>query len=59
MDAIRFFIEDIKNFFSAANAVGVDIGTSSIKFVHLTKFKDRVNLKNYGLLETREWFTAI
>jgi type IV pilus assembly protein PilM len=55
MDAIRFFIEDIKNFFSAANAVGVDIGTSSIKFVHLTKFKDRVNLKNYGLLETREY----
>lgn len=55
MDTIRFFIEDIKNFFASGNIVGLDIGTTSLKFVQLTKSKDKISLKNYGILETREY----
>jgi type IV pilus assembly protein PilM len=55
MDTIRFFIEDIKNFFSSGNVVGLDIGTTSLKFIQLIKSKDKLSLKNYGILETREY----
>lgn len=55
MDIIRFFIEDIKNFFTSSNVVGLDIGTTSLKFVQLAKSKDQISLKNYGILETREY----
>jgi type IV pilus assembly protein PilM len=55
MDILRFFIEDIKNFFSSERVTGVDIGTTSLKFVELSKSKDKIRLKNYGLLETREY----
>lgn len=55
MDTLRFFIEDLKNFFSSERIVGLDIGTTSIKFAELSKSKDRVSLKNYGFLETREY----
>lgn len=55
MDIIRFFIEDIKNFFYSERVTGVDIGTTSLKLVELGKSKDKIRLKNYGLLETREY----
>ncbi len=49
------FFRDIGNFFHAGTVLGVDIGTSSIKFVELGKRKEAPALLNYGMIESKEY----
>lgn len=46
------FLKPFKPLFSFQSAIGVDIGTTSIKLVELTLQGDRPQFKNYGILET-------
>src|SRR3989344_2284521 len=55
MSFIDDFFGDIRNFFRGGTVLGVDIGTASIKAVELRKTGDRFALKNYGILETRDY----
>lgn len=47
------FFQDIKNFFKGGSVLGVDIGTTSVKIIELTKRGEDFKLVNYGILETR------
>ena len=49
------FLSDITNFFHGGKVVGVDIGTSSIKAVQLSKKRDRLRLEGYGSIATKEY----
>ncbi len=49
------FFRDIGNFFHAGTALGVDIGTSSIKLVELGRKNEGPVLLNYGALESKEY----
>ncbi|MBN2568446.1 MAG: type IV pilus assembly protein PilM [Deltaproteobacteria bacterium] len=49
------FFGDIRNFFRGGTVLGVDIGTSSIKVVELKKAGDKFTLRNYGILETKDY----
>lgn len=49
------FFTDIGNFFRGGSALGVDIGTSSIKMLELKKTGDSFALRNYGILETKDY----
>ncbi len=49
------FFGDIQNFFRGGTVLGVDIGTSSVKMVELKKAGGRFSLKNYGILDTRDY----
>ncbi|HOB89872.1 MAG TPA: pilus assembly protein PilM [Candidatus Colwellbacteria bacterium] len=50
--AILDFLKPLKPLLSFQSAIGVDIGTTSIKLVELAIVADRPHFKNYGLLET-------
>jgi type IV pilus assembly protein PilM len=52
---IRSFFSDITNFFQSASVLGIDMGTSSIKVVELSRKDGRFVLNNYGFLETRDY----
>jgi type IV pilus assembly protein PilM len=45
------FLKPLKSLLSFKSAIGVDIGTTSIKLVELTLQGDRPQFKNYGVLE--------
>ena len=49
------FFSDIFNFLNAGTVLGVDIGTTSIKVVELSKKKNNFKLVNYGILETKNY----
>lgn len=49
------FFGDIRNFFRGGTVLGVDIGTASIKAVELKKMGDRFAMRNYGILETKDY----
>lgn len=49
------FFKDISNFLSFKQALGVDIGTASIKMAEIGRLGDNFVLKGYGLLETKEY----
>ncbi|TSA46377.1 type IV pilus assembly protein PilM [bacterium] len=58
MKIIRFisdFFMDIGNFFKRRSVLGVDIGTTSIKIAEISNKGERLNLENYGILETKEY----
>ncbi|MCL4406099.1 MAG: pilus assembly protein PilM [Patescibacteria group bacterium] len=50
--AIFDFLKPLKPLLSFQSAIGVDIGTTSIKLIELTIVADRPQFKNYGILET-------
>ncbi len=52
---IKSFFSDITNFFQSASVLGIDIGTSSIKVVELSRKEGHFVLNNYGFLETRDY----
>ncbi|MCX6788681.1 MAG: type IV pilus assembly protein PilM [Candidatus Jorgensenbacteria bacterium] len=52
---ISGFFSDIKNVFSRSNVLGIDIGTTSIKLVEVSKKGENMTLENYGILETQEY----
>ncbi|MGC9046638.1 MAG: type IV pilus assembly protein PilM [Minisyncoccia bacterium] len=49
------FFNNIKNFLSSGRIIGLDIGTSSIKAVELTRIKGKLILTNYGILNTKQY----
>jgi len=49
------FFSDVTNFVKGGRVLGVDIGTSSIKLVELSRRADRFRLLNYGILETKDY----
>lgn len=49
------FFRDIGNFFKLKQVVGIDIGTVSVKLIEATRKGDRLEIKNYGLLETKDY----
>ncbi len=55
IDAIKGFFEDIRIFFSSKNVLSVDIGTASIKLIEIEREKGVLSLKNYGMLQTKEY----
>jgi type IV pilus assembly protein PilM len=54
---IRFFFEDMVNIFKTGSVLGVDIGTSSIKAIEISKKKNILNLENYGVLNTLDYLS--
>ncbi len=52
---ISGFFEDVGNFFRGRAAVGVDIGTVSIKAAEVSERGGKMSLVNYGILETKEY----
>ncbi len=44
---------------SSKNSLGVDIGTSSIKIIELSKTKDGIKLENYGELDTENLYSEL
>jgi len=55
MDVIRGFFQDLKMFFASKQVIGIDIGTASIKLVEIERKKNILSLKNYAILETKEY----
>ncbi len=55
MSFISDFLGDLGNFLRGGTVLGIDIGTSSVKVVELKKLGDRFALRNYGILETRDY----
>lgn len=49
------FFQDIGNFFKAGTVLGIDIGTGSIKIAEVAGKKGRLQLKNYAILETKDY----
>ncbi|MCP6720197.1 MAG: type IV pilus assembly protein PilM [Patescibacteria group bacterium] len=49
------FFQDIFNFLKAGSVLGIDIGTTSIKVVEVSKKSGRFKLENYSILETRKY----
>ena len=49
------FFSDIANFVHSGSALGLDIGTTSIKIAELSQKGDRLRLENYGVLESKEY----
>ena len=52
---ISDFLGDVKGVFSNSHILGVDIGTTSIKMVEVSKKGGGLVLENYGILETLEY----
>lgn len=52
---IKGFFSDVKNSLTSARVLGVDIGTTAIKMVEVSKKGDVLNLDNYGILETKDY----
>jgi type IV pilus assembly protein PilM len=52
---ISSFFSDVKQFVAYREVLGVDIGTVSVKAVHVKRVGERVVLENYALLETKEY----
>ncbi|MFB6212308.1 MAG: pilus assembly protein PilM [Candidatus Magasanikbacteria bacterium] len=52
---ISKFFQDIKNYLSGGSVLGVDIGTTSIKLVELSRKENRFELEDYGILDTRDY----
>lgn len=46
----------MRNWFSSGRALGVDVGTVSMKLVELAREKGGISMTNYGMLETQEYF---
>lgn len=53
--AISDFFRDVTHFVAYRDVLGIDIGTVSMKAVHLKRTGDVLTLENYGILETREY----
>lgn len=53
--ALKNFFTDIKNFVSFKSILGVDVGTSSIKMVEVSRRGEKLYLDNYAILHTREY----
>lgn len=49
------FFQDIFNFVKAGSVLGIDIGTTSIKVVEISKKGKQFKLENYGILETKKY----
>ncbi len=49
------FFRDIGNFFHSGSVLGIDIGTSAIKVVEVSKRGDTLALENYAILETKSY----
>ncbi|MEK7512595.1 MAG: pilus assembly protein PilM [Patescibacteria group bacterium] len=49
------FFSDLRRFVSYREVLGVDIGTVSIKMAEVHRLGDQMVLKNYGVLETKEY----
>ncbi len=49
------FFSDVFNFLKARLVLGVDIGTASVKVVAVGERGGKLNLQNYGILETRDY----
>lgn len=49
------FFSDIGNFFRSGSVLGIDIGTSAIKVVEVGKRGDALTLKNYGIIDTKNY----
>lgn len=49
------FFQDLHRFFAFKELVGLDIGTSAIKFVQLARGTTVPELVNYGILETTQY----
>lgn len=47
--------QDLRRFFAFKELVGLDIGTSAIKFVELSRGSSAPQLVNYGILETTQY----
>lgn len=52
---ISRFFSDIKNVFSRSRVLGVDIGTTAIKIIEVSRKGEVMKLENYGILETQEY----
>lgn len=52
---ISDFFRDVGNFFKGGSVLGVDIGTTSIHTVELSKKGDELRLANYGILRTTRY----
>lgn len=52
---ISGFFSDIKNVFVHTRVLGIDIGTTAIKMVEVSKKGSAMKLENYGILETQEY----
>ncbi|KKU15196.1 MAG: type IV pilus assembly protein PilM [Candidatus Jorgensenbacteria bacterium GW2011_GWA2_45_9] len=55
LNIISDFFRDIGNFLKGGTVLGIDIGTSSIKIIELTKRGDTFVVSNYGILETKKY----
>ena len=51
------FFEDVFNFLKSGSVMGIDFGTTSIKIAELAVQKSRFYLENYGILETKNYFS--
>ena len=49
------FFQDIFNFVKAGSVLGIDIGTTSIKVVEISKKGEQFRLENYSILETKKY----
>ncbi len=49
------FFQDIFNFVKAGSVLGIDIGTTSIKVVEISKKGKQFRLENYSILETKKY----
>ena len=52
---ITGFFRDIFNFLKSGSALGIDIGTSSIKVVEISHKSNKFHLENYGLIEAKDY----
>lgn len=49
------FFTDVFNFFKGRAVLGVDIGTTSVKMAEVAESGGKLNLVNYGILETKDY----
>jgi len=55
MSVIKGFFQDIRMFLSSKIVLAIDIGTISIKAMEIEREKSVLSLKNYGILQTKEY----
>ncbi len=54
-NVVSDFFTDVLNFFKGRAILGVDIGTASIKLAEISETGGKLNLANYGILETKDY----